>query len=261
VTDVVIDVVTVAPFGVSCRDAITMTPLATSTNRVSQVLPCESVERGYDHRMVTAHTTPSPTQRRVLEALKRQGEATADELAAALEVSSSAVRQHLGALRSAGLIEARQERGHAGRPADRYRATERTEPLFVPADDLSIELLELVGDEDPALVDRVFDRRRQRLVDDAEARLAGTSIEDRIAGVTELLDAQGYLCDWEQVGDGHFRINLHNCAIWNVASRFRKACASELEYLQGVLPDATVARVTHKTSGAHTCAYDIAVTH
>jgi len=209
--------------------------------------------------MAAADTAPSPTQRRVLEALKRRGEATADELAETLEVSSSAVRQHLGALRAAGLIEARQERGHTGRPADRYHATERTNPLFVTPDDLSIELLELVDDEHPELVDRVFDRRRERLVEAAETHLAGTSIEARVAGVTELLDAQGYLCDWEQVGDGHFRINLHNCAIWAVASRFRKACASELEYLQGVLPDATVARVTHKTSGAHTCAYDIAV--
>ena len=209
--------------------------------------------------MVTADTAPSPTQRRVLEALKRRGEATADELAETLEISASAVRQHLSALRSAGLIEARQERGHTGRPADRYHATERANPLFVTPDDLSIELLELVDDEHPELVDRVFDRRRERLVEAAETHLAGSSIEARVAGITELLDAQGYLCDWEQVDAGHFRINLHNCAIWAVASRFRKACASELEYLQGVLPDATVARVTHKTSGAHTCAYDIAV--
>jgi predicted ArsR family transcriptional regulator len=212
--------------------------------------------------MVTAHAVPSPTQRRVLEALKRHGEATADELAASLEISSSAVRQHMSALRAAGLIEARADRvlvGHTGRPADRFRATALTERLFVTADDLSIQLLELVDDEHPELVDRVFDRRRQQLVDDATDHLAGTSIEERIARITELLDAQGYLCDWEQVSDRHFRINMHNCAIWAVASRFRKACASELEFLQGVLPDASVARVTHKTSGAHTCAYDIAL--
>jgi DeoR family suf operon transcriptional repressor len=209
--------------------------------------------------MVTANAAPSPTQRRVLEALKRHGEATADELAIALDVSPSAVRQHLGMLRSAGLIESRQERGHTGRPADRYHATRHAEPLFATPIDLSIELLELVDDEHPELVDQVFDRRRQRLVDEAEAHLAGTTIEERIARVTELLDAQGYLCDWEQVESDHFRINLHNCAIWSVANRFRKACSSELDFLQGVLPDTTVARVTHKTNGAHTCAYDIAV--
>ncbi len=209
--------------------------------------------------MAVTDAAPSPPQRRVLEALKRQGEATADELAATLGVSSSAVRQHLGALRAAGLIEARRHAGQTGRPADRYHATERTEPLFVAPDDLSIELLELVDDEQPELVDRIFDRRRRRLVDDAQALLADTPVAERVARVTELLDAQGYLCDWEQLADDHFRINLHSCAIWSVASRFRKACASELEFLQGVLPDAAVARVTHKTSGAHTCAYDITV--
>ena len=209
--------------------------------------------------MPRANAAPSPTQRHVLAVLKRHGEATADELAGALEISPSAVRQHLGALRATGLIEARQVRGSRGRPADRYRATERTETMFVGDDDLSIELLAHVEEEDPELVTRVFERRRRHLVDAARDRLDGDTIERRIAQVTELMDAQGYLCDYEEVANGHYRINLHNCAIWSVARRFRQACASELEFLRGVLPDAAVERVTHKTAGAHTCAYDIRV--
>jgi len=207
--------------------------------------------------MSTAGVAPSPTQRWVLASLKRLGEATADELADELQMSASGVRQHLGALRSAGLVDARQERGRRGRPADRYRATTRTEPMFGGTDDLSIELLAHVQEEDPELVTRVFDRRRQQLVDDALADVDGTTVEDRIAQVTDLMDAQGYLTDFEQVADRHYRINLHNCAIWNVASRFHQACTSELEFLQGLLPDTTVERVTHKTAGAHTCAYDV----
>ena len=209
--------------------------------------------------MPRADAAPSPTQRHVLAVLKRHGEATADELAGALEISPSAVRQHLGALRATGLIQARQVRGSRGRPADRYRATERTETMFVGDDDLSIELLAHVEEEDPELVTRVFERRRRHLVDAARDRLDGDTIERRIAQVTELMDAQGYLCDYEEVANGHYRINLHNCAIWSVARRFRQACASELEFLRGVLPDAAVERVTHKTAGAHTCAYDIRV--
>jgi DeoR family transcriptional regulator, suf operon transcriptional repressor len=212
--------------------------------------------------MPPAEIAPSPTQRRVLTAVKRRGEATADELAATLETSPSAVRQHLSALRAAGLVEARRERGQPGRPADRYRTTERAESLFVSAgDDLSVELLELIDAEDPALVQRVFDQRRARLVADAHGRLGAGTAEDRVGGVTELLDAQGYLCDWERLTEGHYRINLHNCAVWNVARRFRQACASELEFLRDVLPDATVSRVTHKTSGAHTCGYEVTFEH
>jgi DeoR family suf operon transcriptional repressor len=210
--------------------------------------------------MHTADPAPTPTQRRVLAALKRCGEATADELATTLEISSSAVRQHLSALRSAGLITARQERGQPGRPADRYHATELTETLFVTADNnLSIELLRHIEEEDPELVNRIFDRRRRRLVEGTKDKLSGKSIDERVLILTELLDGQGYLADSEKVDDGHYRINLHSCAIWAVASRYRQACVTELEFLRDLIPDAAVERVTHKTTGAHTCAYEISI--
>ena len=111
--------------------------------------------------------------------------------------------------------------------------------------------------EEPALIGRVFDRRRRQMVGDAENRLVGKTVDEQVAILTELLDDQGYLADFENLADGHFRINLHNCAIWAVANRFPQACAAELDYLQALIPEATVKRITHKTSGAHTCAYDI----
>lgn len=208
--------------------------------------------------MDTAGAELSQTQRHVLETLKRRGEATADELADSLEISSSAVRQHLGALRSAGFIEARRERGQTGRPADRYHATALTEPLFgISEGGLAIELLEDIEQEDPELVNRVFDRRRHRLVERAESTLSGKPLDERLTALTELLDAQGYLGDLERLADGHYRINLHSCAIWAVASRYQQACVTELEFIRDLLPDATVERVTHKTAGSHTCAYEI----
>ncbi len=208
--------------------------------------------------MATTDVALSATQRRVLVAVMRRGEATADELAAALDISSSAVRQHLSALRSAGFIEARQERGQTGRPADRYHATELAEPLFVSADsNLSIELLEHIESEDPDLVDRIFERRRRVLVEHAAGRVEDKSTRDRVAVVAELLESQGYLADYELVSDTHFRIKLHSCALWAVASRYHQACTTELDFIRDLIPDATVERVTHKTAGAHTCAYEI----
>jgi DeoR family suf operon transcriptional repressor len=214
----------------------------------------------YGRTVNTTDAALSDTQRRVLVAVKRHGEATADELATTLEISSSAVRQHLSVLRSADLIAARRERGQPGRPADHYHATERTEPLFETTDgDFSIELLGDIEAEDPELVDRIFERRRRRLVETAQDQLTGKPIDERVSAVTDLLDAQGFLADFDKLDDGHFRINLHNCPIWTVANRFRQACNAELDFLRELIPDATVQRVTHKTAGAHTCAYDIAV--
>ena len=210
--------------------------------------------------MATTGVAPSATQRRVLVALKRQGEATAEELATTLDISASAVRQHLSALRSAGFITARQERGHTGRPADRYHATDLTEPLFVTTDSsLSLQLLEHIEQEDPELVSRVFERRRRRLVEEAKDKLKGKPIDERVAVLTELLDAQGYLADSDTLSDTQYRINLHSCALWAVANRYQQACAAELGFIRDLIPDATVERVTHKTDGAHTCAYEITV--
>ena len=200
----------------------------------------------------------SPTQHRVLEAVKRSGEATADELAEKLEISASAVRQHLNALRSAGYIAARQERGQPGRPADHFHTTELSEAMFVnTTSNLSIELLSHIEEEDPELVTRIFDRRRHRRVAQAQDKLAGKTLSEKVAVLSELLDAEGYLADFDERAPEHYRINLHGCAIWNVATRYGQACTTELEFLRELIPEATIERVTHKTSGAHTCAYEI----
>jgi len=193
--------------------------------------------------------------------LKRLGEATADDLAKTLEISASAVRQHLSALRSAGYIDAEQQRGQPGRPAHRFHTTELTEAMFVKdTSNLSIELLSHMEEEDSGLVTRVFERRRQRRVAETADKLAGKTLGEKVAVLTAELDAEGYLADFDQIDTTHFRINLHSCAMWAVASRYGQACATELDYLRELLPEATIERITHKTAGAHVCAYQVSST-
>lgn len=199
----------------------------------------------------------SPSQRKVLETLKRHGEATADELAESLDITASAVRQHLGVLRSAALVSSTPTRGQSGRPADRYRSTVTSDQLFGRGPDLAIQILELVDEEDPQLVDRLFERQRERLVAQSGSQLDGMSIGERVAAITEHLDADGYLANCEAVDNGCYRVHLHNCPIWPVADRYPQACAAELGVVQDLLPNATVTRATHKTAGTHTCTYEI----
>lgn len=203
----------------------------------------------------------SPTQRQVLVAVKMAGEATAAELAATLKTSPTAVRQHLAALRTAGLVEAERLRGQPGRPVEQYRGTDLAEPLFESSDgDLSIEILSFVAEEDPALVGRIFDRRSELIVEDALSRLADTAPRERVSIVTSLLDEQGYIVDFEELDDVHFRINLRSCAIWSVATHFGQACTSELDLIRTLIPEAAVERSATKKDGSHTCSYDIRIT-
>lgn len=208
--------------------------------------------------MSTLGAGPSATQLRVLVALKRLGDATADELASPLAISTRAVRQHLRALASYGLVVASPDRGHPGRPADRYRATALSETLFTTAEsNLSVELLEHIEDEDPQLVNRVFEKRRRRMVKNTEHEVTEMNRGQRVTAITDILDSRGYLADCEHEGNHLFKINLHNCPMWAVATHYPQACLSELEFLRDLLPGATVERVTHKAAGAHTCSYEV----
>ncbi len=208
--------------------------------------------------MESTETILSPAQRLVLETLKRRGEATAEELAEAIEISSSAIRQHLAALRTAGYVQIRQERGQLGRPAHVFCATEQSEAMFGrTGNELSVELLVHIEAEDPDLVTRVFERRTQTRVADMRAELDGKSLDEKVTLLVQLLDQEGYLADFEYVDPRHYRINLHSCALWAIASRYRQACGSELEFLRELFPEASVERVTHKTAGSHACVYEI----
>ena len=124
----------------------------------------------------------SGTRRAILMALKKRGEARAEELADALGITVSAVRQHLNALAADGLVTHRQMKAGPGRPKHLYRLTAAAEAQFPKTyGELTNELLDYAADEDPALVDRLFAKRRKRRIDDAKARLAGRPFDERVA--------------------------------------------------------------------------------
>lgn len=214
--------------------------------------------------MAEAATTPAPAiarlpskRRELLVVLKRLGGARADELAAALDVSVSAVRQVLAALEGEGLVTHDEMRVERGRPKHVFRLTDSGDSLFPRRyGDLTNEVLSYITERDPALFDDIFERRRRRRVDGARARLAG-SFADRVAELARILDEDGYLADFETLDDGSFRITEHNCAILDVARRYQHACSSEISFLREAMPDAQIDRVLHIVEGAHVCAYTV----
>ncbi len=199
------------------------------------------------------------TRSLIVDVLKRRGEARAEELAAAVGVTVSAMRQHLMALAADGLVAHREVRSGPGRPKHFYALTAAAESRFPKAyDELATEVLDYVADESPELLERVFERRRQRRVSGATARLAGmASLGERVTELARILDEDGYLAEVVEGEDGSFRIVEHNCAILGVAARYGQACVSEIDFIRTVLPDATVERVAHMMAGARQCAYEI----
>lgn len=203
------------------------------------------------------------TRTAIVDALKRRGEARAEELASAVGVTVSAMRQHLMALAAEGLVAHREVRSGPGRPKHFYGLTPAAESRFPKTyDELASEVLDYVADESPELLERVFERRRERRVAGARARLAGLALGDRVVELARILDEDGYLAEAVEVpgdsaGAGAWRIVEHNCAILGVAAKYGQACVSEIDFIRTVLPDATVERVAHMMAGARQCAYEI----
>lgn len=200
----------------------------------------------------------SASARHVLGTLKKRGEARADEIAQALEITPSGVRQHLSALRADGLVAYRKTQAGPGRPKFVYRLTELAEALFPKTyHELTNELLEHLEEEDPELLVRIFERRRQRRVEAARKRLADKTFGRKVAVLARILDEDGYLADFERRPDGTYLISEHNCAIWGVAARYSLACSTELEFLREAFPEAEIDRVAHKVAGAYVCAFEV----
>jgi len=212
----------------------------------------------------TAQLSPSlaslpATRRSILMLLKKRGEAEARTIAAELGITVSGVRQHLAGLMAGGLVAHRQEPRGPGRPPILYSLSSAGEALFPRFyAELTNELLSYVGDEDPDLLDLVFDRRRRRRIEQAAVRLARKrSFAARVAELTAILDEDGYLADFEARPDGTYLITEHNCAILGVAQRYALACSTEIEFLRAALPEASIERVAHRLGGAHVCSYEV----
>jgi DeoR family suf operon transcriptional repressor len=197
-------------------------------------------------------------RREVLRLLKQRGEARAAELAEALGVTVGAVRQQLAGLTEDGLVTHRAVRGGPGRPKHTYALTARAEGLFPRAyAALAREVLDTVRDTDPELLEVVFESRRRRRVERAVARMAGRDFPGRVAELARILDEDGYLADFTDLGDGTFKVTEHNCAVFAVAQHYGGLCSSEISFLREALPEADIERVSHMLAGGHTCAYMI----
>jgi DeoR family suf operon transcriptional repressor len=200
-----------------------------------------------------------PTTRRLmLDTLKKRGRLPVEALAEAAEITVSGARQHLTALERDGLVAHQEVRDGPGRPRHLFALSPAADALYPRTyAELTNELLEYVEADDPELLGRIFERRRQRRLERARARLAGKSFPDQVAELAAILDEDGYLAEWEQLPDGSYRVVEHNCAVLEVARRSGQACSSELEFIRQALPQAEVDRVAHMMAGAFVCAYHV----
>ncbi|MCP6759413.1 MAG: iron-sulfur cluster biosynthesis transcriptional regulator SufR [Fischerella sp. CENA71] len=217
--------------------------------------------------MVT--TQQSSTKQDILEYLVKHVEATAVDLAAALDISPQAIRRHLKDLEAEDLIVYSSVQAGMGRPQHVYKLSNKGRDRLrrEAADtygDFAVSLLDTVAetvghDQFSSILKKQWERKAQEYRD----RLGDGSLHQRVENLVELRKSEGYMAEYHPIdasesigGDGdRFILMEHNCAISNLAESFPSICGHELEMFAAVLPDCTVERTHWIINGEHRCGY------
>lgn len=203
-------------------------------------------------------------QRRLVDRLHRRPGAAAAELAADLGLTPAAVRLHLDRLGALGLVDSEVEEAQGrGRPAHRWRLTERARALYPDRHaDLAVELLQLLREElGEGAVDTIVAARTRRQGDEYAAeldRLDGDVVA-RARRLAELRTVEGYEAEVVDAPDGDGVLLVeHHCPVCDAASTCQGLCRGELQAFRTALgPAAEVEREQHLLSGDDRCTYRI----
>jgi predicted ArsR family transcriptional regulator len=174
------------------------------------------------------------TREAVARLLMEQGPITAAEVAAALELSSPAVRRHLDALIVDGEAEVRQapRRGPRGRgrPARQYLLTDSGRARFGHKyDDLAVAALRYLAQHGgpDAIAGFAQSRVEELLGGDGIAQIeAAHGADARTTALATVLTARGYAAQARDAGHG-VQLCQHHCPVAHVAAEFPALCEAE----------------------------------
>ena len=177
------------------------------------------------------------SRQRIIEHLKRLGEASVSDLSWALGLTSVTVRHHLQGLQRDHIVDdpTSRRRPGPGRPEMLYRLTPLAE----------VDLPDNYGELCACLVDRlqtsqpfetlrdVFFGAGERL-GRANSPTPGVAPKVRAKAVEAFLEGRGYFPSWIHTADG-LRLQLANCPYHKLASQTPVVCGFDTALLSGLL--------------------------
>lgn len=194
----------------------------------------------------------------VLLHLKREGGATAGDLAAALGYSLNAVRHHLKELEAEGVVGFDRTSKGVGAPAHTYRLTPKGHSLFPDRYERTLtDLLDhLVATSGRDAAVALLEQQYRSLAERLEVETRGVTPEQRGEVVARVLDAEGYMATWVHAATGGL-LTEHHCPHRLIAERFPEVCAAEERFLAQVF-GAPIERRSRIAGGCGTCSYRVA---
>ena len=198
------------------------------------------------------------TRQRIIQLLRRKNGLTTGELGDTLNISATAVRRHLSTLEAQGTVFHRVERRGMGRPSYVYRLADGTPEVFPQsytafATSVIQKLAELEGEKTPeVLINALLEKRHRQYI----TKTRGETLSDRVASLARLMEKEGRMNTWQQLGDEQFVLREHNCPFQRLNGSSEYFCRCELALLRKTL-QAEVKRVSHILEGDVACAFVI----
>jgi predicted ArsR family transcriptional regulator len=175
-----------------------------------------------------AEGLPAGTKRRLLDLLLRE-ERTAEDLASGLDVSPTAVRQHLATLSALGLVERRTADPTSGRPAFLYRLGELGRRSYPKRHGLLVrELIEaLIARQGREATLVIISDAARRVAEEAREGLGDPGPALRWERALEWLEAEfSWEADVEELPGGGRRFVLHQCPFQAVSADHPAVCGA-----------------------------------
>jgi predicted ArsR family transcriptional regulator len=202
----------------------------------------------------------NPSREKILLLLKKGGPLSIDALSKELNITSMGIRQHLLSLERKGLIDYAVKRQGIGRPAFLYKLTEKAECLFPNTyDKFILHLLKDIENHDGRnKIEEIFKWRKTRLFKDAREAISDKkTLQDRVYGLKDFLESEGYLAEISTAGD-FYHLILFNCPICKIAIVYKEACQCDLQIFRELLGK-EVDREQCIINGNPSCTYSIPI--
>ncbi|WP_180342587.1 helix-turn-helix transcriptional regulator [Auritidibacter ignavus] len=204
------------------------------------------------------------TREKVLHAVLTSGPVSAASIGSELHLTAAAVRRHLDALESEGLIEVKSVSGDAGagRPSKRYVVTHKGQQQlgddYLAVTSAAMEMIAELGG--PEAVRRFardhFAEVETLFLDRATDEM---TLSERIKVLTAVLDELGYAATTRRAGRGARVTTLRaaqicqgHCPIKDLAAQYPEFCEEETELFARLL-QVDVRRLATLPTGGHVC--------
>ncbi|GAB4323416.1 MAG: iron-sulfur cluster biosynthesis transcriptional regulator SufR [Geminocystis sp.] len=205
----------------------------------------------------------SSSKEAILQYLLKENQASAQNIAEAMNISTQATRRHLKDLLEQGLIEYDLIRVKTGRPQYLYSLSRQGRDRFPQnygefAVSFLDTLTETVGENE---VSRVLQKQWEKKADNYRKFMTGKSLQEKVTRLVKMRKEEGYMAELFIIEENppQFFISEHNCAISDVAESYPQVCSHELEMFSSLFPECLVERTNWIHQGEHRCGYLIKI--